>query len=524
MRNRAPRPCGGAGGDNVRAMTVTTTRNLVVVLGDQLDARSAAFDGFDAARDVVLMMEVRQEAAYVPQHRKRLVFFFAAMRHFRDALCARGWRVDYVALTDAGNGGDFGAVLRAAVARWLPEGVRGLAPGDFRVREALLAAVPGMRFVPDRHFFCDTEEFGRFMAAHRKPILENFYRAMRRRHDVLMDGAAPVGGAWNFDHDNREALGRDAPPMPETRRFSPDAVTREVMAMVRREFPDAPGTLEDFDLPVTAADAAALLRDFVTRLLPHFGRYQDAMKRGQAFLFHSRLSGPLNLHLLDPREVLTAVLANPGGAPLNAVEGYVRQILGWREFVRGIYWHLMPEYATRNTLAAGGDMPRFYWTGATDMACLREAIGHTLDHAYAHHIERLMVLGLYAQLLGVRPYAVHEWHMSMFWDAIDWVSLPNTLGMSQHGDGGVMGTKPYVASGKYISRMGDYCRGCRYDPAVAVGERACPFTTLFWEFLARHQGQLSRNARMANMYANLRRKDPGELAAIRRAAETLRGA
>ncbi len=497
-------------------------RALVLVLGDQLDPTSAAFDGFDPARDRVLMIEARHEASYVPQHRKRLVFFFAAMRHFRDAARALGWQVTYQALTEPGNAGNLADGLRAAMATMRPQTVRVLAPGDFRVRQALQAVAPAIHFVPDRHFLCDTPDFTRFMAAHKKPILETFYRHMRRTHDVLMDGNSPVGGSWNFDAENRAPLGRDAPHIPAPLHCAPDPTTTEVLAMVRREFPDAPGSLTDFDLPVTTADAQTLLDDFVTHRLPHFGRYQDAMKRNEAYLFHSRLSGPLNLHLLDPRAVLSAVLRNPAGAPLSAVEGYVRQILGWREFVRGIYWHLMPEYADRNGLDATLPMPRFYWTGETDMACLREAIGHTIQHAYAHHIERLMVLGLFPLLLGVDPYAVHNWHMSMLWDAVDWVSLPNTLGMSQHADFGVMGTKPYIASGRYISRMSDYCRGCRYDPAQATGPRACPFTTLFWDFLARHETKLGRNARMANMFANLRRKPPEDIREIRKAADALR--
>ena len=295
-----------------------------------------------------------------------------------------------------------------------------------------------------------------------------------------------------------------------------------MVALVRREFPNAPGRLDQFDLPITPAHATALLADFTANRLPNFGRYQDAMRHGEPFLFHSRLSGPLNLHLITPRTVIDAILANPADAPLNAVEGYLRQIIGWREFARGIYWRYMPDYAERNALGADLPMPAFYWTGQTDMACLADAIAHTLDHAYAHHIERLMVLGLFALLLGVRPYDVHRWHMSMFWDAIDWVSLPNALGMGQHADGGIMGTKPYIASGAYINRMSDHCRHCRYDPRKSLGEDACPFTTLYWDFLARHRARFARNMRMRNMFANLDRKDDPEIHAIRRRADQIK--
>lgn len=273
---------------------------------------------------------------------------------------------------------------------------------------------------------------------------------------------------------------------------------------------------------MTRKDAIQALDDFVTHRLPSFGRYQDAMHTDEPFVFHSHLSGLLNLHLLNPGEVVDAVLANPSDAPLNSVEGFLRQVIGWREFVRGVYWRFMPAYADENALGADLPVPRFFWTGETDMRCLAEAIGHTIDHAYAHHIERLMVLGLFCLLLGVRPYDMHRWHLSMFWDAIDWVSLPNVIGMSQYADGGLIGTKPYAASGSYINRMSNYCRHCRYDPRKASGDDACPFTTLYWDFLARHKARFAQNTRMKYPYQNLARKDPDEVAAIQRRADALK--
>ena len=293
------------------------------------------------------------------------------------------------------------------------------------------------------------------------------------------------------------------------------------MAMVQRLFPNNPGRLDDFDLPVSGAQAKRVLEDFVTHRLASFGRYQDAMRGGEAVLFHSRLSVPLNLHMLQPRDVVDAALRQHD-VPLNSLEGFIRQIIGWREFVRGIYWRLMPDYAERNALDADLPMPRFFWTGETDMRCLHEAIGHTIEHGYAHHIERLMVLGQFCLLLGVRPYDVHRWHISMFVDAIDWVSLPNTLGMSQHADGGTIGTKPYAASGNYINRMSDHCRHCRYDPHKSVGANACPFTTLYWDFLARHAARFRNNRRMTFPYRNLARKDRHEVSAIQHQADTLK--
>jgi deoxyribodipyrimidine photolyase-related protein len=399
-----------------------------------------------------------------------------------------------------------------------------LEPGDWRVRMQIEALLPVVEICEDRHFLCNRSEFEAFLAEHPRPVMETFYRTMRRRLGILIDTTGePVGGAWNFDADNRAAFGRKGAPLHRPmQRYVPDAVTKDVLAMVERLFADNPGRLAGFDLPVTREQAKTALADFVQSRLPDFGRYQDAMQTGEPFLFHSHLSGLLNLHLLDPREVIEQVLENPANAPLNAIEGFIRQVIGWREFVRGMYWRQMPDYAGLNALQADLAVPRFYWTGETEMRCLAEAIQHTIDHAYAHHIERLMVLGLFCLLLGVRPYDVHLWHMSMFWDAIDWVSLPNTLGMSQYGDGGIVGTKPYAASGNYINRMSDHCRHCRYDPAKGTGENACPFTTLYWDFLARHEQRFSKNPRMWQQYANLRRKDAGEMKNIRAAAERLR--
>lgn len=500
-----------------------TLRHLVLVLGDQLEAGSAAFDGFDPACDAILQMEVREEATYIRQHKRRLAFFFAAMRHFRDEQRAAGRQVVYSELDDPANRGSFAAEVRRRAAELNPQRLILLEPGDWRVQEQLSALGLPLEIRADRHFLCSHETFASFADQHPRLVLETFYRFMRRRLGVLLEpDGVPSGGKWNFDAENRAAFGRKPPPIPAPRRFPPDATTRGVLALVAEQFPDSPGRLEGFDFPVTRAQALEALDDFVAHRLSAFGTYQDAMLGGEPVLFHSRLSGPLNLHLLNPREVVDTVIGNPSHAPLNAVEGFVRQVIGWRELVRGVYWRFMPGYAEANALAADMPVPRFYWTGETDMRCLVEAIGHTIDHAYAHHIERLMVLGLFCLLLGAHPGEVHRWHMSMFWDAIDWVSLPNALGMSQYGDGGIIATKPYAASGSYINRMSDHCRQCRYDPHKADGEDACPFTTFYWDFLARHRARLARNPRMRFAYLNLARKDSDELAAIRRRADDMK--
>jgi deoxyribodipyrimidine photolyase-related protein len=500
-------------------------RNLVLVLGDQLDSQSAAFDGFDRTRDAILQTEVVEEATYIRQHKKRIAYFFSAMRHFAEAQREAGYRVFYSKLDDPLNQGSFAKEVKRWVSDLKPAHLIVLEPGDWRVRQHLVRLDFAVEFREDRHFLCSHDEFSAFAEAHPKNlVLETFYRAMRKRHTILLDADnKPVGGRWNFDTENRAKLAeKHLPLFSRKKQFPQDSITRDVIALVERLFPDHPGKLDQFDLPVTRQHALAALDDFVAHRLNDFGRYQDAMLAGEPFLFHSVLSGPLNLHLLNPKEVIDSALQNQSNAPLNSVEGFIRQILGWREFVRGIYWRAMPAYAEDNALDADLPMPAFYWTGQTDMRCLADAIAHTIDHAYAHHIERLMVLGLFCLLIGVRPYDVHCWHMSMFWDAIDWVSLPNTLGMSQYGDGGKIATKPYIASGAYINKMSNHCSSCPYDPKKALGEDACPFTTLYWDFLARHKKRFQTNRRMTFAYANLSRKTREEIAAIRSHADRLK--
>lgn len=504
-------------------------RNLVLVLGDQLDVDAAAFDGFDRARDAVLMMEVDEEAKYIPQHKQRLVLFFSAMRHFRGALRERRRKVHYVALDDVDNRGSlYGETLhRLEGAR--PQRVLLTAPGDYRVLEALSAAARDAGVVlevrADRHFYAGAEVFEEYAATRKSLVMEHFYRQMRRRHHVLMDDGRPQGGRWNFDADNRASLGKGGPGViPRPRRFAPDALTREVMALVQRTFPNSPGRLESFDYAVTPQQANLALKDFIQNRLPLFGRYQDAMASGEPYLYHSLLSSALNLHLLDPRVAVEAVV-NAGAAdhaPLNAVEGFVRQVLGWREYIRGIYWLKMPGYAGLNFLNAELPMPAFMWTAETEMRCVSESVRQLIDYAYAHHIQRLMVLGLFALLLGVDPFAVHRWHMSMYADAVDWVSLPNVLGMSQYADDGIVGTKPYCASGNYVNRMSNYCSGCRYDPAKSYGDDACPFTTLYWDFLMRHRERFEGNQRMGFQLRNLDRKSRSEQRAVRKTAKRVK--
>jgi deoxyribodipyrimidine photolyase-related protein len=471
-------------------------RSLVIVLGDQLDLDAAAFDGFDAAQDCAWMAEVAEESTHVWSSQPRIALFLAAMRHFAQALRQAGRPLQYTRLGDDPEAATLGQALDDAVRRLRPRQLVMTAPGDWRVYQQIKAVAAGhglpLDVREDRHFYATVREFAAHAKGRKQLRLEYFYRELRRKHRVLMDGEAdgeePCGGQWNFDADNRESFGPQGPGLlPEPARFAPDAITQQVLDLVQQRFASHPGAL---------------------------------------VLYHSQLSAALNLKLLHPREVVQAAEAayRGGHAPLAAVEGFVRQILGWREYVRGIYWTQMPGYLELNALQAQAPLPAFYWTGETEMACLRDAIGQTLEHGYAHHIQRLMVTGLFTLLLGVHPKQVHGWYLAVYVDAVEWVELPNTLGMSQHGDGGLMASKPYIASGKYIQRMsgGSHCKGCRYDPAQRTGERACPYTLLYWDFLLRHEQRLLANARTALQAKNVARLTPAERQQIRQEADALR--
>jgi len=507
---------------------------LLIVLGDQLDRRADALDALDPRRDAIWMAEVEHEISRVPSHKRRIALFLSAMRHFKNDLQATGFTVHYHELqidASTDRGGTFGEVLAADLTRLKPKRLMVTRPGDWRVLRDLeeTAASAGLvlEIVEDAHFMCDPATFDNWIAGRRRILLEDFYRFMRKRHRVLLgDDDQPLGGAWNFDADNRASFGREGPgDVPPVPRFAPDETTAGVLDLVAARWPTNPGELEGFAEPVTPEQARNALATFISERLEKFGDAQDALWQGESELFHSRLSAILNLKLLDPREVIAAAetAGRQSRAPLNAVEGFIRQIIGWREFVRGVYWHFMPSYADLNALSCDDrDVPKFFWDADTDMACVADAMRSVLKLGYAHHIQRLMVLGLFAQLVGVHPYRFHEWHMALYLDAVDWASLPNTLGMSQFGDGGIVGTKPYCATGKYIDRQGNHCANCRYAPDVATGPKACPFTTLYWDFLARHREQLGEIHRMGFQLRNLDRKKPQELAQIRSEAGQLR--
>lgn len=475
------------------------------------------------------MAEVAGESTHVWSHKARITLFLSAMRHFRDRLHEKGMQVNYRQLEDSANTDSLIGELEKSVNDLAPEKLIVVQPGSYRVltelKEFAKTTNVELEVRNDRHFLCSLDQF-RVHAEGRKQLrMEYFYREMRKRTGILMEKGKPVGGKWNYDSDNRQSFSKSGPEGIEPAiSFEPDKITKKVIKLVNQKFADHPGDLGEFDWPVTQDAAIEALQDFISNRLPEFGKFQDAMWTDEPILNHSLLSASMNLKLLDPRVVIAAAVASyeSGRAPLSGVEGFVRQILGWREYVRGVYWLNMPEYLDRNELDVAADLPDFYWTGETDMNCLSQAIGQTLVYGYAHHIQRLMVTGLFSLLLGVEPKQIHRWYLAVYVDAVEWVELPNTLGMSQYADGGVMASKPYIASGKYIQRMSNYCAGCRFNPANSVGEEACPFTTLYWDFLATHKERLVKNNRMVFQVKNLERKDPDDLAEIREQAISLR--
>jgi deoxyribodipyrimidine photolyase-related protein len=507
----------------------TPRKRLILILGDQLDEDASALSDFDPAHDTLWMAEVLEESTHIPSSKQRTTVFLSAMRHFAAHLRARDWPLVYSQLDDAHNTGTLAGELSRAIAQVQPQLLVMTAPGDWRVLQSLRAVAKQhdlpLEIKDDTHFFSTVRDFATHAEGRKQLRLEYFYRELRQKHGILMEGKKPIRGQWNFDADNRGSFGKQGPGLlPPPTRVAPDAITHDVMRLVNDKLEHHPGSIAQFGWPVTRDQALVALDEFITHRLPSFGLYQDAMWEGEVWLYHSHLSCALNLKLLNPREVLAAAEAafHKGHAPLEAVEGFVRQILGWREYVRGIYWTHMPEYAEGNTQQAHEPLPEFYWTGNTDMACLRDAITQTLQHGYAHHIQRLMVTGLYALLLGVEPKQVHQWYLGVYVDAVEWVELPNTLGMSQFADGGLMASKPYVASGKYIDRMSNHCKGCRFNPAESTGDTACPFTTLYWDYLSRHADMLAKNPRMLMQLKNLNRLTPEQREAIAKQAQTHR--
>lgn len=512
--------------DTPRSTASKPIRNLILILGDQLSPTMSSLAASDSELDLVLMCEVMAEATYVKHHKKKIILLFSAMRHFADELRARGWRVAYTRLDDPHNAGSFSGEIERAIAMHSPRSIFVTEPSEWRLLHEMQTWMERLhlpvKMLTDTRFICTNDEFQAWASDRKQLRMEYFYRAMRRKTNLLMEGDQPAGGVWNLDHENRKRA-KAGSVMPEPAQFRQDPITRDVVALVKDRFASHFGDAEPFWFAVTRADAEAAFNRFVAVALAHFGDYQDAMLQGHRFLYHSVISVYLNCGLLDPLDVCRTVekAYRAGRVPLNAAEGYIRQVIGWREYVRGIYWLKMPEYAASNTYDHTRALPDFYWTGETKMACVAAAVTQTKEDAYAHHIQRLMVTGNFALLAGVSPQALHEWYLSVYADAYEWVELPNTIGMSQFADGGLLASKPYASSGAYINRMSDYCRACAYDVKTRTGPTACPFNSLYWTFIARHVRNFKSNPRMSQMVRTYEKFSDDEKARIAESASTL---
>lgn len=501
---------------------------LRFVLGDQLSRGLSALEGADKENDVIFMCEVRDEATYVRHHKKKLAFVFSAMRHFADDLRKDGFAVVYRRL-DEHQHANFTDALAAAIHDYSVDRVIATQASEYRVLQMQKSwgALPGITIDlrSDDRFIAAPEEFARWADGRKELRMEYFYRDMRRRTGFLMEGDHPVGGQWNYDKQNR-APPKDQMTFPNRPQWTVDKTTQEVLALVEIRFGDHFGDLEPFDYPVTRDDALVYLGWFIEAALPGFGTFQDAMVEGEALMFHSHLSGLINIGLLDARECCKAAeqAYQGGNAPLNAVEGFIRQIIGWREFIRGVYWLKMPDYADSNALSADRDLPDWFWTGETRMNCLRQAIGETKRNAYAHHIQRLMVIGNFSMLAGLDPKQVQTWFLLVYHDAFEWVEMPNVVGMALYADGGVFASKPYASSGAYIDKMSNYCSKCSYSVTKKNGPKACPFNYLYWNFLGENRETLSGNQRMGMMYGTLDRMSDEKKDAIREDSRRFLGA
>ncbi|WP_416547105.1 cryptochrome/photolyase family protein [Limnohabitans sp. DCL3] len=505
------------------------TRHLILVLGDQLGWDNPGLADFDPTQDRLLLIEADSEAQEVWNHKARIALFLSGMRHFANEAHRRRWPLTCMKVDDTALPADFSARLAHALQDLRPQALVVMEAGAWRMEQLIEAAAAQaqtlLRWVGDTHFLCSRAEFAKWAGDKKELRMEFFYREMRKKHGVLMEGKEPIGGQWNYDADNRKGFGAKGPgTVPPPARFAPDRVTQDVIDLVNTRFAQHPGSLAQFSWPVTREEALVALQHFIDQRLANFGAWQDAMWTTLPFGWHALVGSSLNLHLLHPREVIAAAeqAYHAHGLPLASVEGFIRQVLGWREFIRGVYWLDMPHMAEANHYGHTRDLPAWYWTGNTHMACMQATIGQSLQHGYAHHIQRLMVTGQFAVLAGLSPQQVSAWYRAMYVDAVEWVETPNTLGMALHANGGRFTSKPYVASGQYISRMSNYCKGCRYQPEVRTGPEACPMTTLYWDFLIRHEPDFAGNPRTALMVKHVGKMSADDKALIRSQADSTR--
>ena len=502
---------------------------LILILGDQLSLSSPCLQNISLQNDRVLMIEAAHESTAVWSSKQRIVLFLSAMRHFAKKLKDLGIPITYLSLNDPiHSGNSIVERLASFITEFKPKQLVMLDAGEWRLNQEISAFCKGIKLpvsiIEDPHFLCSRQDFQTFSKGKKRLVMENFYRLMRRRENILMDGESPIGGEWNFDSENRKAFGSKGPQgIQQPLRFVPDAMTQSVIQEVSQYFADHPGSLHTFAWPVTREDALAALQDFIQHRLVTFGAHQDAMWTDEVFLSHALIASSLNLKLLDPREVIESAEAayKNGSASIQSVEGFIRQILGWREFIRGMYWADMPAMKDANHFEHTRPLPSWFWTGKTQMHCMQEVITDTLENGYAHHIQRLMVVGLFGLMAELNPTEVSDWFLSVYVDAVEWVELPNVMGMALFANGGRFTSKPYVASGAYINRMSNYCKQCPYQPEQKAGEQACPITQLYWNFLDKHEQDFASNPRTTLMIKNLQRIDPTVREQIRNESQTI---
>lgn len=499
-------------------------RHLIYIFGDQLNINLSSLEGFDPQKDCILMAEVLTEATYVKHHKQKIALIFSAMRHFAQSLKEKNYSVIYKKLDEKTHLNDFTAVLNNVIQTHQPEKVILTEPSEYRVLEEVKLWQKNnttLDIRQDHRFLATKAQFNQWANGRKQLRMEYFYRDMRRQYNILMSGDKPIGDQWNFDQENRQPpkAGLD---IPQPFSVKPDAITHEVLELVENKFSDHFGSLDQFHMATTRQGALDALDFFIKHNLALFGTYQDAMLMDEPWLYHSHISFYLNCGLLEPLECVQAAekAYHNDNAPINAVEGFIRQILGWREYIRGIYWHMMPDYTNLNFLNAKNPLPEFYWNAETDMRCLQQSVKQTIDHAYAHHIQRLMVLGNFALLVGIDPKYVNEWFLIVYADAYEWVELPNVSGMALFADGGVLGSKPYAASGAYINKMSNYCKHCVYKVSDKTGPTACPFNYLYWDFLDRNKEVLAKNPRMRLIYQAYHRMSDEKKETIKSSAKS----
>ena len=500
-----------------------------LILGDQLNQNHSWFSNVNDDITYVIA-EMRQETDYVKHHIQKVVAFFLAMRSFRDDLTQKGHQFIYYKLNDKNNPQDLAQIISNTIKETNAKKFEYQLPDEYRLDQQLQKICSSLTIATDsfdtEHFYTTRYELKNFYTGKKQMVMESFYRMMRKKHGIMVTNDQPEGGKWNYDQSNRNKW-KGKIPIPKEKEFSKNV--DEIVQMLNDKNVQTFGNIDstEFPWPVTREECLNTLDYFCNELLPHFGDYKDAMHTDEKFLFHSRLSFAMNAKILAPNEVINTVLDHfydkSNDINISQVEGFVRQILGWREYMRGIYWKEMPKYKELNTINNTNKLPEFYWTGDTKMNCLKKAIGQSLDASYAHHIQRLMVIGNFSLLTQIDPDEVDKWYLGVYIDGIEWVEITNTRGMSQFADGGIVATKPYVSSANYINKMSNYCTGCHYSHTKKIGEKACPFNSLYWNFLSDKKEHFKDNQRMNMMMALLNKMDGNKLAEIQeRAAEIIK--